>query len=77
MKPGDLVSLSESRLFRSAPPPPRRGPETFRVPSDSIALVLRLEACPTHSNPEDCRVHVLVNGRLGWIYPEDGEVINT
>ena len=80
MKPGDLVSLSESRLFRSAPHQLRRRhdpPETFRVPSDSIALVLSLEACPTYYNPEDCRVHVLVNGKLGWVYPEDGEVVNT
>lgn len=77
MKPGDLVSLSEGRLMRSAAALGRWGPETFRVPSNSIALVLSLEARPTHSNPEDCRVHVLVNGRLGWIYPEDGAVIDT
>lgn len=77
MKPGDLISLSEGRLLRSAPPLPPRDPETFRVQSNSIALVLSLEARPTHSNPEDCRVHVLVNGRLGWIYPEGGAVIDT
>lgn len=76
MKPGDLISLSEGRLLRAAPAA-WGAIEGFRVPSNSIALVLSLEARPTHSNPEDCCVHVLVNGRLGWIYPEDGEVINT
>jgi len=25
---------------------------------------------------DDQHVHILVDGKLGWIYPEDGEVIN-
>ena len=86
MKPGDLVSLSEGRMLHPHAPAGGEwftvgslitGESGFRVPSGSIALVLSLEARPTHSNPEYCHVHVLVDGRLGWVYPEDGEVINT
>lgn len=84
MKPGDLVSLSEGILHVTTAGDEwfivgslTTGESGFDVPSDSIALVLSVEAGTTHSNPEDCRVHVLIDGRLGWVYPEDVEVVNT
>jgi len=89
MKPGDLVRLSEgipgrtwftvgalggAHDFKTAA---SLSGGAFSVPDGSVALVLRIEACPKFPAPEDHRVHVLVNGRAGWVYPEDGEVIST
>jgi hypothetical protein len=48
----------------------------FRVPNGSIALVLKIEMNPAHNDIDDYHAHILVDGKLGWIYPEDGEAIN-
>ena len=77
MKPGDLVRVSEGRNLGwftvGSPDPDGSG---FRVPDGSIALVLEIESVPTPSDPNDHHIHVLVDGKLGWIYPEDGDVIS-
>ena len=90
MKPGDLVRLSEGIPGRTwFTVGAYNGAHDFKisascggftVPDGSVALVLRIEADPKF--PAPCgevhhRVHVLVNGRAGWVYPEDGEVIST
>ena len=87
LKPGDLVRLSEGIPGRTwFTVGAYDGAHDFKisasgggftVPDGSVALVLRIEACPKFPAPEDHRVHVLVNGRAGWVYPEDGEVIST
>jgi len=86
MKRGDLVRLSEGvpgrtwftvGSYADAPNARAMYESAFSVPDGSVALVLRIEACPKFPAPEDHRVHVLVNGRAGWVYPEDGEVIST
>jgi len=76
MKPGDLVRLSDGIPGRTWFTVGALG-AAFSVPDGSVALVLRIEACPKFPAPEDHRVHVLVNGRAGWVFPEDGEVIST
>ena len=74
MKPGDLVMLDTSDNFVVGNMNKNAG--GFKVPAGSIALVLKIEMNPSHNDPDDYHAHILVNGKLGWIYPEDGEVIN-
>ena len=74
MKPGDLVMLDTAVNFVVGNMNKNAG--GFKVPAGSIALVLKIEMNPSHNDPNDYHAHILVNGKLGWIYPEDGEVIN-
>ena len=74
MKPGDLVMLDTSDNFVVGNMNKNAG--GFKVPAGSIALVLKIEMNPSHNDPDDYHAHILVNGKLGWVYPEDGEVIN-
>jgi hypothetical protein len=74
MKPGDLVMLDTADNF--AVGNMNKNASGFKVPAGSIALVLKIEMNPSHNDPDDYHAHILVNGKLGWIYPEDGEVIN-
>jgi len=76
MKPGDLVRLQELAADNFVVGNMNKNAGGFRVPNGSIALVLKIEMNPTHEVPEDYHAHILVDGKLGWIYPEDGEVIN-
>ena len=74
MKPGDLVMLDTADNFVVGNMNKNAG--GFKVPAGSIALVLKIEMNPSHNDPNDYHAHILVNGKLGWIYPEDGEEIN-
>jgi hypothetical protein len=74
MKPGDLVMLDTADNF--AVGNMNKNASGFKVPAGSIALVLKIEMNPSHNDPDDYHAHILVNGKLGWIYPEDGEAIN-
>jgi len=76
MKPGDLVRLSEDFGGKFTVGNMNKNAGGFKVPTGSIALVLEIEMNPTHNDPDDYHAHILVDGELGWIYPEDGEVIN-
>ena len=78
MKPGDLVRLQELAADNFVVGNMNKNAGGFRVPNGSIALVLKIEMNPTHNDLDDLdyHAHILVNGKLGWIYPEDGEVIN-
>jgi hypothetical protein len=77
MKPGDLVRLRadghDSTLVVGNM---NKNAGGFKVPAGSIALVLKIEMNPSHDDPDDYHTHVLVNGQVGWIYPEDSEVID-
>jgi len=70
MKPGDLVRVSDDGGGEFTVGNLNMTIEPFTVPAGSIALVLEIEV------NDDQHVHILVDGKLGWIYPEDGEVIN-
>ena len=76
MKPGDLVRLQELAADNFVVGNMNKNAGGFRVPNGSIALVLKIEMNPTHEVLEDYHAHILVDGKPGWIYPEDGEVIN-
>jgi hypothetical protein len=69
MKPGDLVRITEDfgGMFTVGNMNMNAG--GFKVPAGSIALVLEIEVNHDH-------IHILVDGKLGWIYPEGGEVID-
>ena len=71
MKRGDLVRITEdfgSGVFTVGNMNMNAG--GFAVSAGSIALVLKIEM------NSDQHVHILVDCKPGWIYPEDGEVIN-
>jgi phosphotransferase system HPr-like phosphotransfer protein len=70
MKPGDLVRVTEYFNCEFTVGNMNMNASGFKVPAGSIALVLEIEV------NDDQHVHILVDGKLGWIYPEDGEVIN-
>jgi hypothetical protein len=70
MKPGDLVRITEDFNGQFTVGNMNMNASGFKVPAGSIALVLEIEV------NYDQHVHILVDGKLGWIYPEDGEVIN-
>ena len=70
MKPGDLVRVTEDFNSEFTVGNMNMNAGGFKVPAGSIALVLEIEV------NHDQHVHVLVDGKLGWIYPEDGEVID-
>lgn len=74
MKPGDLVMLDTADNFAVGNMNKNAG--GFKVPAGSIALVLKIEMNPSHNDPDDYHAYILVNGKLGWIYPEDGEVLD-
>ena len=76
MKPGDLVRLQELAADNFVVGNMNKNAGGFRVPNGSIALVLKIEMNPAHNDPDDYHAHILVNGKLGWIYPEDGKVID-
>jgi hypothetical protein len=79
MKPGYLVILNEGNASASdhfIVGNTNKNGSGFKVPNGSIALVLKIEMNPSHNDPDDYHAHVLVNGIVGWVYPEDGEVIN-
>ena len=76
MKPGDLVRLQELAADNFVVGNMNKNDGGFKVPAGSIALVLKIEMNPSHNDPDDYHAHILVNGKQGWIYPEDGEVIN-
>ena len=76
MKPGDLVRLQELAADNFVVGNMNKNTGGFRVPNGSIALVLKIEMNPSHNDPDDYHAHILVNGKLGWIYPEDSEMIN-
>jgi len=73
MKPGDLV-----RLFQEGDPDipyvvgSFKGEGGFEVPASSIALVIKL----TRGDELGTICHVLVDGRAGWVYRDDCEVID-
>ena len=76
MKPGDLVRLQELAADNFVVGNMNKNAGGFGVPNGSIALVLKIEMNPSHNDPDDYHAHILVDSKLGWIYPEDGEVIN-
>ena len=76
MKPGDLVRLQALADDNFVVGNMNKNAGGFRVPNGSIALVLKIEMNPSHNDPDDYHAHILVNGKLGWIYPEDSEMIN-
>jgi hypothetical protein len=76
MKPGDLVRLQQPAADNFVVGNMNKNAGGFRVPNGSIALVLEIEMNPAHNDLDDYHAHILVDGKLGWIYPEDGEVIN-
>ena len=77
MKPGDLVRLRADGYGGTLTVVYiKKKAGVFKVPAGSIALVLKSESGTRHSGPEDHHVHILVDGKMGWIYPEDCEVIN-
>ena len=76
MKPGDLVKVSDDGGDEFTVGNMNKNAGGFKVPTGSIALVLEIEMNPAHNDPDDYHAHILVDGKLGWIYPEDGEVIN-
>lgn len=76
MKKGDLVRLQELAADNFVVGNMNKNAAGFRVPNGSIALVLKIEMNPAHDDLDDYHAHILVDGKLGWIYPEDGEVIN-
>ena len=76
MKPGDLVRVTEDFGGEFTVGNMNKNAGGFKVPAGSIALVLEIEMNPTHNDPDDYHAHILVDGKLGWIYPEDGEVID-
>ena len=73
MKPGDLV-----RLFQEGDPVipyvvgSFKGECGFETPAGSIALVIKL----TRGDELGAICHVLVDGRAGWAYRDDCEVIS-
>lgn len=77
MKPGDLVRLcEEAHTGVQTVGSMNKNSAGFVVPAGSIALVLEIEMNTNQDDPDGCSVHILVDGKQGWIYPEDGEVIN-
>ena len=76
MKPGDLVRVTEDFGGEFTVGNMNMNAGGFKVPAGSIALVLKIEMNPSHDDPDDYHTHVLVNGQVGWIYPEDSEVID-
>jgi hypothetical protein len=77
MKPGDLIRLRADGYGGTLTVwYIKKNAGGFKVPAGSIALVLKIEMNPSHNDPDDHHVNILVDGKLGWIYPEDCEVIN-
>ena len=70
MKPGDLVRVTEDFNGEFTVGNMNMNASGFKVPAGSIALVLEIEV------NDDQHVHVLVDGKLGWIYPEDVDVVD-
>jgi len=70
MKPGDLVRVTEDFNGEFAVGNMNMNASGFKVPAGSIALVLEIEV------NYDQHVHILVDGKLGWIYPEDVDVVD-
>lgn len=84
MKPGDLVRMREVRTTASGVSNyleefivgnldmNSRG---FPIPTGSVGVVIKVVE-PT-GRPDEVTIHVMVpDGRVGWIYPEDCEVID-
>jgi hypothetical protein len=76
MKAGDLVRISGDFGDEFTVGNMNKNAGGFKVPNGSIALVLEIEMNPAHNDPDDYHAHILVDGKMGWIYPEDGEVID-
>ena len=77
MKAGDLVRLCEdSATGVQTVGNMNKRSAGFAVPAGSIALVLEIEMNTNQDDPDDCSVHILIDGKQGWIYPEDSEVIH-
>ena len=77
MKAGDLVRLCDrGGCVVQTVGNMNKNSAGFAVPAGSIALVLKIEMNPSHNDPDDYHAHILVNGKQGWIYPEDGKVID-
>ncbi len=70
MKPGDLVRITEDFNGEFTVGNMNMNASGFKVPAGSIALVLEIEV------NYDQHVHILVDGKLGWIYPEDVDVVD-
>ena len=70
MKPGDLVRVTEDFNGEFTVGNMNMNASGFKVPAGSIALVLEIEV------NDDQHVHILVDGKLGWIYPEDVDVVD-
>ncbi len=70
MKPGDLVRVTEDFNGEFTVGNMNMNASGFKVPAGSIALVLEIEV------NYDQHVHILVDGKLGWIYPEDVDVVD-
>lgn len=71
MKRGDLVKITDDGDGMFTVGNMNMNAAGFAIPAGSIALVLEIS---DHLNLQ--HVHILVDGKLGWIYPEDGEVID-
>ena len=84
MKPGDIVMMRE---VRTTAPGVSNYPEEFivgsldmksrgfAVPTGSVGVVVKVFEPP--GRPDETMIHVIVpDGRIGWIYPEDCEVIS-
>lgn len=81
MKPGDLVRLRETYRTSSAYPDEfiignlDMSSYGFPIPQGSVCIVVRV--IDHESHPDDVKLHVMVpDGRVGWVYPEDCEVIS-
>jgi len=70
MRPGDLVRVTEDFNGEFTVGNMNMNASGFKVPAGSIALVLEIEV------NYDQHVHILVDGKLGWIYPEDVDVVD-
>lgn len=84
MKPGDIVRLRE--VYTTAPGVSNYPEEFivgsldmnspgFPVPAGTVGFVVKV--IETKDLPEETTLHVMVpDGRIGWVYPEDCEVID-
>jgi len=70
MKPGDLVRITEDFNGEFTVGNMNMNASGFKVPAGSIALVLKIAV------NYDQHVHILVDGKLGWIYPEDVDMVD-
>jgi len=76
MKAGDLVRISGDFGDEFTVGNMNKKACGFKVPNGSIALVLEIEMNPAHNDPDVYHAHILVEGRIGWIYKSECEVIN-